>query len=158
LYGRATVTRFLLLALLSCASLGPSACGEASTPTLTHKIVGGSEWRAVLRDWYDGRISEHHSCGAVVVASSHLPVDGPTFSTIAADLARYADRVCTHHPNLDAVELGMSDADVATVAGAPAIPASGRCWDYRSQNRDNTGTAICFKVGRVVSTSQVRHF
>ena len=158
MYGRATVTRFLLLVVLSCGSLGLVACGGSNTPKLTNKVVGGSEWRAVLKDWYDGRISEHHSCAAVVVASSHLPVDGPIYSTVAADLARYAAKVCTHTRDLAAVKRGMSDADVATLAGAPAIPASGSCWDYWSKNPDNTGFAVCFKVGRVISKSQVHHY
>ena len=111
----------------------------------------------MLKDWYDGRISERHSCGAVVVASSHLPVDGPIYSTIAADLARYAARVCTQTRDPAAVKLGMSDADVAALAGAPAIPASGSCWDYWSKNRDNTGISVCFMRGRVISKSLVHH-
>ncbi len=159
LYGRLTVTRILLLIALSCGSLGLVACGRSSTttltdkssPTLTSKVVAASEWKAVLQDWYDGRISEHHSCGAVVVASAHLPVDGMTFSTINADLARYAAKVCTHDRNLTAIKVGMTDADVAALAGAPQIPASGSCWDYAGKEPASKGTSICFTNGRVTA-------
>jgi hypothetical protein len=162
LYGRATVTRILLLAVLACGSLGLVACGRSSAPTLTnesaptltHRVVGAAEWKAVLKDWYDGRISEHHSCAAVVVASSHLPVDGMTYSTINADLARYAAKVCTHDRSLAAVRVGMSDADVAALAGAPAMPAAGSCWDYAGKP-ENSGASICFGNRRVKSRGVV---
>jgi hypothetical protein len=152
------VARLLLSIILSGGSFGPVACGQSSTPKLTHRKVGASEWKAVLQDWYDGRISEHHSCAAVVVASTHLPEGGMIYSPINADLTHYAGRVCTHDRNLAAIKVGMTDADVATLAGAPAIPASGGCWDYWAKKRHNTGAAICFKVGRVISKSQVHHF
>jgi hypothetical protein len=158
LYVRVTVTRTLLLIVLSCGSLGLVACRGSDSPKLSGKVVSAAQWKAVLRDWYDGRISERHSCGAVVVASSHLPVDGPIYSTIDADLARYAAKVCTHHSDLAAIKLGMSDADVAAITGAPTVPASGSCWDYRSSRRDNTDIAVCFGNGRVISKSQVTHF
>jgi hypothetical protein len=163
LYGRATVTRILALVLLSFGALGLVACGGSSTaklttestPKLTHKVVGAAEWKAVLQDWYDGRIREHHSCAAVVVASSHLPVDGVTYSTINADLARYAAKVCTRHSALAAIKVGMTDADVAALAGTPQIPASGSCWDYASKKRGSSGTSICFGNGHVTSRGVV---
>jgi len=158
LYGRVTVTRTLLLIVVSCGSLGLVACGGSDSPKLADKVVSAAQWKAVLRDWYDGRISDRHSCGAVVVASSHLPVDGPIYSTIDADLTRYAAKVCPHHSDVAAIKVGMSDADVAALAGAPAIPASGSCWDYRSTSRDNTDIAVCFGSGRVISKSQAPHF
>lgn len=155
LYGQAAVMRVLLAAALSGATLALVACGGSTSVKLTGQVVTAAQRKAVFEDWYDGHLSDHHSCGAVVVASSHLPVDGPIYSTIAADLARYADKVCTHHPDLDAVEIGMSDVDVAAVAGAPQMPATGPCWDYWSKSRGNTGLAVCFRNGRVASKNQV---
>lgn len=133
------------------ATLALAACGGHSRPMLTGRAVTPAQWKAVLRDWYDGRISDHHSCGAVVVASEHLPVDGPIYGTLAGDLSRYAAKVCTHHPDLAAVRVGMADADVAAVAGAPQVPLYGSCWDYREPR--GTRTEVCFRLGRVVSRS-----
>jgi hypothetical protein len=106
-YDRQTVWKPLLVGLTVCgAALGLVACDASTRVQLTGRVVTNAEGKAVLQDWYDGRISDGHSCGAVVVASSHLPVDGPIYSTVAADLARYAAKVCTHHPNLQAGDGG----------------------------------------------------
>jgi hypothetical protein len=147
--------RVLVVIAVAGACLGVSACGQSSRPKLAHRVVTAAEWKAVLQDWYDGRISEHHSCGAVVVASAHLPVDGMIYSTINADLARYAAKVCTHVRNLAAIKLGMTDADLAMLAGAPQIPASGSCWDYAGKEPASSGTSICFTNGRVTSRGVV---
>ena len=135
--------RILVGVALGGASLGLGGCGGSSGVTLTGRVVTAAQWKAVLWDWYDGRISHPHSCGAVVVATSHLPIDA-TYSTANADLGRYAAKVCTHHRDFRAIKRGMTDADVAAVAGAPQLPAGGRCWEYR-QRRD-----VCFRAGRVV--------
>lgn len=92
--------RIVVLLSFCGGSLGLVACGGSNRVRLTGRVVTTTEWRAVLRDWYVGKISDRHSCGAVVVASSHLPVDGAVFSTASADLARYAVKVCAHHPDL----------------------------------------------------------
>ena len=67
--------------------------------SLTGRVVATAQWRAVLQDWYDGRISDRHACGSVVVASSHLPVDGPIAHTLSADLSRYAAKVVPTIPD-----------------------------------------------------------
>lgn len=139
-------------------SLGLAACAGSNRVQLTGRVVTNAERKAVLQDWYDGKISDRHSCGAVVVASSRLPVDGATYSTVAADLARYAARVCTHHPDLTKVTVGMTDADVAAVAGAPQMPATGRCWEYWQKSPSHKGLAVCFRSGRVVSRGPLFHW
>ena len=151
-------TRIVVLLSFCGGSLGLVACGGSNRVRLTGRVVTTTEWRAVLRDWYDGKISDRHSCGAVVVASSHLPVDGPVFNTVSADLARYAVKVCTHHPDLRKVKMGMTDADVAAVAGAPQMPATGRCWDYWEKSPSHKGLAVCFRSGRAVSRGPVFHW
>jgi hypothetical protein len=150
--------RILLGVGLSAAALCVVGCGANGGVKLTGKPVTTAQWKAVLQDWYDGRISDPHSCGAVVVASSHLPVDGAIYSTVAADLAHYAAKVCTHHPDLTAVKVGMSDADVAALAGAPQMPAAGSCWDYPSKSRNTSGLAVCFTSSRVVRLGRLYHW
>ena len=150
--------RILLLTILSGASLGLVACGGPGRVKLTGRTVTSAQWKAVLQDWYDGRISDRHTCGAVVVASSHLPVDGPIYSTVSADLAHYATKVCTHHPDLTRITPGMTDADVASVAGAPQMPATGRCWEYWKKSPSHQGLAVCFRDGKVVSRGPLFHY
>jgi hypothetical protein len=52
------------------------------------------EWKAVLMDWYDGRIDDWHRCAAVYAAIRHLPMDTPIYSTVRDDLKAYAKAVC----------------------------------------------------------------
>jgi hypothetical protein len=159
LYGRRSVWMRILFGVgLSAAALGLVACGGEAGVKLTGRAVTTAQWKAVMRDWYDGRISDRHSCGAVVLASSHLPVDGPIYSTVAADLARYAAKVCTQHPDLAAVKVGTTDADVAALAGAPQMPAYGSCWGYPSKRRNTSGLAVCFRRSRVVRLGRLYHW
>jgi hypothetical protein len=61
-------------------------------------------FRAVLKDWFDGRMDSWHSCGAVEEAMKHLPTGGPisrgapfaapTVSDAWRDLRAYARAVC----------------------------------------------------------------
>jgi hypothetical protein len=57
--------------------------------------VSSREWKAVLNDWYDGRIDDWHSCAAVYEARRHLPESFPVYTTIYEDLAAYARVVCS---------------------------------------------------------------
>jgi hypothetical protein len=103
-----------------------------------------TEWRAVLNDWYgDGVVDHSHPCAAIVLARTHLPTDGMTYSTIDRDLHRAEVRWCTQRPDVDTLRTGMSDADVAAVAGAPTEPGL-RCWLY-------PGRRACFTNGRVTT-------
>lgn len=134
------------LLLLVAATALLAGCGSHEV-ALTHRTVTPAEWRAVFEDWYDGKLSNRHSCAAVITALSHAPIDG-TYSTVVPDLERYAARVCTSHPNLAALRVGMTDEDVALLAGAPRLPAFGSCWTYG-------GTHVCFDGGRVASVGRL---
>jgi hypothetical protein len=50
------------------------------------------EWKAVIRDWYDGSIDQRHRCAAVREAIAHLPIS--TYSTALQDLQTYEETVC----------------------------------------------------------------
>ena len=65
----------LRLAVLRIAGIHP-----VRGPASSH------EWKAVLKDWYDGRIDEWHRCAAVYEAIRHLPMDTPIYSTARDDL------------------------------------------------------------------------
>jgi hypothetical protein len=123
-------------------------CGGHKAPRLTHRVVTAAEWKSVLRDWYpDGRVDHTHSCGAILVAMRHLPSSPPMYSTVTVDLDRAARRLCTQHPSLTAIHRGMTDADVAAVAGAPRLPPGG-CWLY-PVTREHDGRRVCFTRGHV---------
>jgi hypothetical protein len=64
---------------------------RTNRPTQT---ASAAAWKAVLNDWYDGRMNHWHPCQAVLEAIRHLPVDGPIYSTIGLDLKAYARGVC----------------------------------------------------------------
>ena len=109
-----------------------------------------AEWHAVLNDWYpDGVVDHPHPCAAIVIAITRLPNDSLTYSTVYRDLERAEMRWCTRKPDLDAVKMGMSDADVAAVAGVPHDVLL-HCWLY-SVTRDHDGRRVCFTNGRVAA-------
>lgn len=58
------------------------------------KPVSAAAWKAVLSDWYDGRMDHWHSCRAVREALRHLPADPVAYSTVFVDLEAYARGVC----------------------------------------------------------------
>jgi hypothetical protein len=136
--------------LASFAVLALVGCTGRSEPKLTDRVVRNGQVKAVFDDWYNGGLTERHSCAAVVVASSRIPEDGAVYSTLAADLARYAAHVCTHDRDLAAIKPGMANSDVAALAGAPLMPVTGRCWFYptRTSHRAD-GQEVCFYDGRV---------
>lgn len=137
--------RFALIGLVLLAA----GCGSAA-PRLTGKPITPAEWKAVFADWYAHGPDLHgHSCGAMVVAIEHLPVDPPTYSTIYADLTRYASKVCTRHPRYDRITDGMPDEDVATLAGLPRRTGL-HCWLY-------TERRVCFTYGRASIVQRVVH-
>jgi hypothetical protein len=51
-------------------------------------------WKAVLQDWFDGRMDRWHSCSAVRASIEHLPADPNELSTVQLDLEAYARAVC----------------------------------------------------------------
>lgn len=68
------------------------------TAAHAHPIPGrgvtAAAWKAVLNDWYDGRMDRWHSCAAVTEAIRHLPEDPGIYSTVELDLEAYARGVC----------------------------------------------------------------
>ena len=107
-------------------------------------------------DWLDnGRIDSTHRCGAVVVAVAHLrlleriPTGNPnrSYGRAVAVLDRYAATVCPRTSQLSKIVRGMSDAEVADVAGMPRTPRL-HCWLY-PVTRAHDGRRVCFVRGRV---------
>lgn len=112
--------------------------------------IRDGEWKAVLNDWYPDSVVDHaHPCAAIVIAKAHLPVDTMRYSTIYRDLERAEKRWCTETPDLDALKTGMSDADVAAVAGVPNDVLL-HCWLY-AVTRTRDGRRVCFTKGRVTA-------
>ena len=144
---------------LSIAAIVLAGCAGPREAHLTDRVVTDAQVKAVFDDWYDGGLTDPHSCAAVVVASSKLPEGGgAVYSTVAADLAGYAARVCTHHRDLDAIKPGMANSDVAVLAGAPRMPVTGRCWFYLTASHRNEGQAVCFHSGRVTGHLVAYHW
>jgi hypothetical protein len=70
---------FLAVALLSLALLG-AAAGPAAAATPC--------WKALLNDWYDGRIDQTYASHCYTEAISHLPSDVQTYSSAREDILR----------------------------------------------------------------------
>jgi hypothetical protein len=71
----------------------------------------------------------------------------------------YERRVC-RRGNVWVVKVGMSDRQVAGLAGAPVPWMSGpRCWFYRAQRVGTSidGLGFCFSSGRVSAIKTAFH-
>lgn len=143
------------LALLVVLAALVSGCGGISH-VVTAPPIRPQEWRGVVSDWLDnGRLDGRHSCGAVVVAVAQLrvlervPTGSPRLSYRRAVAAfdHYAATVCPSKSQLSKIVVGMSDAEVADVAGMPRTPRL-RCWLY-GVTRTHDGRRVCFVHGRV---------
>jgi hypothetical protein len=146
------ITATLLTACVFCCLAG---CGGTRSPRLTGRVVTARQWKALFNDWYvDGRIDRHYSCAVAVIATSHLPADPPIYSDATQTFEKYTAKVC-HPGDLRAVHVGMTDTDVAAVAGAPQLPAYG-CWQYPVTRR-YAGLRVCFKNGRATLVQQAIH-
>lgn len=115
-------------------------------------VITTKQWVAVLDDVLDNaRIDRGHSCGAVVEALAHFKVMSPpstrTYGRAVSIMDRYAYGVCPRHSQLAGVVVGMTDGEVADIAGMPRTPGL-RCWLY-AVTRDRTGRRVCFNRGRV---------
>lgn len=142
-----------LLAL--CTSSCLAACGGPQVPKLTGRAVTASQWKALFNDWYkDSRIDGHYSCAVSVIATSHLPADPPMYSDVMDVFEKYTAKVC-RPGDLKRVHVGMTDTDVALVAGAPELPAYG-CWRYPVTNKQN-GLRVCFTYGRATIVQHAVH-
>jgi hypothetical protein len=85
-------------AALALAALIPVFAGCTMPPRVDIALepprpVTDGEWKAVINDWYDGRIDNSHRCAAVREAIEHLPQDGGGDSFFE-DLHTYERRVC----------------------------------------------------------------
>jgi len=70
---------FLLVALLAVALVGAAARpAAAATPC----------WKALLNDWYDGRIDQTYASHCYTEAINHLPSDVQTYSSAREDILR----------------------------------------------------------------------
>jgi hypothetical protein len=135
--------RFAVLAVV----VALTACGSHHAPRARPPIQP-AEWKAVLNDWYPDSVVDHaHPCAAIVIARAHLPSPTLAYSTVDRDLQRAEQRWCPRSSSLDALKMGMSDADVAAVAGVPDTVGP-KCWLY-VVTRDHDGRRVCFARGRV---------
>jgi hypothetical protein len=135
------------------------ACLSAQ-PGAAPKPVTGKEWHAVVNDWFvHGRFAERHTCAEVVVARSRVVPAYHEGMPLVHELDLYERRLC-HAGDVWAVEVGMSDREVASTAGAPIPWRSGsHCWLYHASK---PGTPIdrlrvCFKAGYVATIKLAVH-
>ena len=101
--------------------------------TVNSPPVTGPQWKSVFNDWFAyGRFTESHSCAAAVVARTHAPPLYPEGTPFAHALDLYEIAVCPSPGNPGAVKVGMSNREVADIAGVP-VPwlSSPQSWDYR---------------------------
>jgi hypothetical protein len=74
-----TFARLLVVvAALAFAAAGPVRPAAAGTPC----------WKALLNDWYDGRIDKTYAVSCYRQALSHLPPDVTTYSSARDDIQR----------------------------------------------------------------------
>lgn len=135
-------------------------CPEEGASTVIRVYLGGRHarptWRGVLQDVYDGRLDRVWPCGALRTAIAHLPVDGPMYSKIPAQLARAAAAACG--AQLESVAVGAPRAAVDEALGRPDVGGP-RChvwrWDPESGALD--GARICFADGRATLVQTALH-
>jgi hypothetical protein len=139
---------FVLIACL-LASNALSGCGNNSNHS--SQPVSFREWQAVVGDWLvDGRLSNTHSCAAAVVAEVRSHAVGG--QRLTAALVAYAQARC-RHTDVAAIRRGMSDREVADLAGLPDVSGA-RCWSYRHVSRTEA-VRVCFKDGRAAQVKRV---
>ena len=154
--------RHVALLIVIAIMVGVTAWPAAATPS--PGVVTSREWLGVLNDWLDDTRIEHpHSCGAVVEAvaqvstQAHSNAPQPNFSyrQAVATFDRYAATVCPRHGRPDKIKLGMTDGEVAVVAGMPRTPRL-NCWLY-PVTRAHDGRRVCFTNGRVSLVQVSKH-
>ena len=142
------------LSLLVALGIVAAGCG-ASRHAQPAPVVKEKDWVAVIDDWLDNRrIDGQHSCGAVVeavahvAALEHLPSDsaGHPYKLMILAFDRYASGACPKHPQLSKIAAGMTNGEVARIAGMPRTPRL-RCWLY-PVTREHQGRRVCFVNGR----------
>jgi hypothetical protein len=97
---------FACLALASCALVGSlvkTAPAQAASPC----------WKALLNDWYDGRIDKVYARHCYTDALKHLPDDVATYSSARDDIQRALQSATTK---------GSGSSTTTTNADAPVPP------------------------------------
>lgn len=88
----------------------------------------------MITDWLEhGKFSSAHSCAAVVVARAHAAPAFAEGTPLVGALDLSERRLCRYPGNAAAVTVGMSDRQVANIAGVPVPWQSGpHSWLYRA--------------------------
>ena len=151
--------RFLSATILVAVAVAVAASSRAARASATHR-VSEREWAAVISDWRaHGRFAGRHSCAAVIVARTHAPPMYKEGTPLVHALDLYERKLCLPG-NVWAVRQGMSDRDVASVAGAPIPWLSGpHCWSYHATKSGTSvdGLRFCFTGGRVSEIDTAFH-
>jgi hypothetical protein len=141
------------LPLIAAVAVVAAGCGQhTSTPP---PPVTGNEWRAVVSDWsMHGRFAQRHPCAAVVVARSRAVPAYREGTSLVHALDMYERKLCSAG-DVWAVQTGMTDREVVSLAGAPIPWRSGpHCWQYHASKPGTSidGLAFCFdRRGRVAA-------
>jgi hypothetical protein len=116
----------------------------------------GPEWKAVIRDAFDGRLDRSWSCSSLRAAVAHLPQDVAAYGTIPLLLDLATGRACD--AALAHVERGLTRAEVTAVLGPP--DRTPRCWLYSwppDQRSAIDGARLCFSGDRVALVQTAVH-
>lgn len=141
------------LPLIGVLALVAAGCGHhTSTPA---PPVTGKEWRSVVSDWsMHGRFARRHPCAAVVGARSRVVPAYREGTPLVHALDVYERKLCPTG-GVWAVQTGMTDREVATLAGPPIPWRSGpHCWQYHASKPGTSidALAFCFdRAGRVAA-------
>jgi hypothetical protein len=155
--------RAVVLVAVAALAATYGSRAEAASPADGGGVTS-SQWLAVINDWLDDtRIERRHSCGAVVVAVARLSAyrgqstrgPGPPDRQAISVLDRYAASVCPRHGRPDEITVGMTDREVASLAGMPRTPGV-KCWLY-PVTRALDGRRVCFTNSRVSSVQVSEH-
>ena len=147
------------LPLLAAVAVVAAGCGHhASTPA---PPLTGNEWRAVVNDWsMHGRFAQRHPCAAVVVARSRVVPAYREGTPLVHALDVYERKLCPAG-DVWAVQTGMTDREVVSLAGPPIPWRSGpHCWQYHASKAGTSidGLAFCFdEAGRVAAIKTAVH-
>lgn len=136
------------------------AVGVGRVSAATSQPVSSKEWLDVLNGWLaHDRFTQAHSCASVVVARTHAPPKYREGTPLVHALDLYERKVCPAG-NVWAVAEGMTNRQVASIAGAPVPWMSGpRCWFYRARMAGTSidGLSFCFVSGRVANIIHAVH-
>ena len=135
-------------------------CPAEAVSTIVHVYLGGKHplatWRGVLEDAYDGRLDRVWPCGALRAANAHLPVDGPTYSTLPGLIQRNAAKACG--AALAGLPAGSPRAAFVEALGAPDLPGP-RCpvWRWPPASGSVDGARVCFARDRATLVQTALH-